>query len=220
MLFIHRSVEQNLIHDGKLHELIHKTGNFTLSDYNQNTDILTNSDGQQQKMGFLFPDGNTRPKDLAAIFSNKVATQYKPIQDIALQHDIVAIKSCYPNSNITSETELESIKQHYQTIADFFTNRNKPLIILTSPPLTPLMTNRDKASRARLLAGWLSGTNIGNSTSVFNFYDLLATPSDSKHANMLRKEYRRWLPFDSHPNERASREIALVFVDFLQKAIS
>ena len=145
ILFIHRSVGQNLIHDGKLHELIHNTGNFTLSDYNQNTDILTNSDGQQKKMGFLFPGGNTRPKDLAAIFSNKAATQYKPIQDMALQYDIVAIKSCYPNSNITSETELESIKQHYQAIADFFTNHNKNLILLTSPPLS---TSNDKACKS------------------------------------------------------------------------
>lgn len=179
--------------------------------------MLANSGNQQRKMGFVFPGGNTRPKDLSVIFSDNVAAQYKLIQDQALRYDIVAIKSCYPNSNITSDAELESIKQHYQTITDFFTNHNKHLVILTSPPITPLMTRHDRAARARLLANWLSNTNIGKNVRVFNLYDLLAVSGGGRHANMLRKEYRRWLPFDSHPNMQASREIAPLLLGFLQK---
>ena len=39
ILFIHRSVGRNLIHDGKLYERINSTGTLTLNDYDQNSGI-------------------------------------------------------------------------------------------------------------------------------------------------------------------------------------
>lgn len=220
IIFFHRSVGHNLIQDGKLRGLIRDTGKFTFSDYDQNIDLLTDMDGKQQKMEFLFPGGNTRPEDLSVIFSDSVPSQHKPIQDEALRYDVIAIKSCYPNSNIGSSEELEKIKQHYKTICEFFTKYDKELVILTSPPLAPLMTKHDNAVRARELANWLASADFGNNIKVFDFFKLLAASPDSKQPNMLKKEYRRWLPVDSHPNPRASREIAPQFVDFLQANIS
>ena len=217
IIFFHRSVGHNLIKDGKVHELIGSTGKFAFSDYDQNTDVLTDTCGKQQKMGFLFPGGNTRPEDLSVIFSDNVAKQYKPIQDEALRHDIVIVKSCYPNSNINSAEELETIKRHYQSIFDFFVEHNKNLVVLTSPPLTPLMTRSDRANRARQLAEWLVSSKFGDNIKVFDFFNLLAAPQDEKCANMLKKEYRRWLPLDSHPNAKASKEIVPKLVSFLQE---
>lgn len=216
LLLFHRSVGRNLIYDGGLYELITNTGMFTFSDYDQNTDILTSQEGRQQKMDFSFPGGNTRPQDFAVIFSDDIVEQYKPIQDEALRYDTVVIKSCYPNSNISSDEELEQIKHYYQGICDFFTRHGKKLVIMTSPPLMPLMTRRDKAERARQLTDWLANTDFGSNIKVFNLFDLLANPSDERQANMLKKEYRRWVPTDSHPNKLASKEIAPLFVDFLQ----
>lgn len=214
ILFLHRSVGQNLINDGEMHELVREADSFAFSDYNQNTDILTDLNGEKRKMGFIFPSGNTRPQDLSVIFSENTPERYKPIQEKALRYDIVVIKSCYPNSNIASDQELEGIKQHYVAICSFFAKQNRMLIILTSPPLTPLMTKPDKAKRARELSDWLVNTDFGASVKVFNLFDLLAISPRSKQANMLKKEYRRWLPTDSHPNTRASKEIASKLVSF------
>lgn len=217
IIFIHRSVGHNLIHDGNLHKLISDTGKFIFSDYDQNSDILTDSNSKQQNMGFVFPGSNTRPQDFSVIFSDNVPKEYKSIQDEALRHDVVIVKSCYPNSNIQSNEELEMIKRHYQSVCDFFAKSNKKLVVLTSPPLTPVMTKSDRANRARQLADWLMSSKFGDNIKVFDFFSLLATPKDRKHSNTLKKEYRRWLPFDSHPNVQASKEIAPKLVAFLQK---
>ena len=197
--------------------MIGDTGKFTFNDYDQNSDVLTDSNGKQQSMGFVFPSRNTRPQDLSVIFSDNVPKEYKPIQDEALRHDIVIVKSCYPNSNIQNTKELETIKKHYQSIYDFFVKSNKKLLILTSPPLTPLMTKSDRANRARQLADWLVSSKFGNNIKVFDFFNLLATPKDRKYSSTLKKECRRWLPFDSHPNVQASKEITPKLLTFLQE---
>ena len=82
---------------------------------------------------------------------------------------------------------------------------------MTSPPLAPLMTNPRRARRARMLATWLATTDLGPAVSVFNLYDELADPK----RNWLRRAYRRSLPVDSHPNARASRTIAPLFVSLI-----
>jgi hypothetical protein len=142
-----------------------------------------------------------------------VSNEYAPIRKLALGYDAIAIKSCYPNSHIISDEHLEEIKSYYQSIARYFaTQPTKQLVILTSPPLVPLKTNAAAAQRARVLATWLATTNFGKNVTVFNLFDLLAAPQTDSQANMLRREYRRWLPVDSHPNARASRAIAPEFV--------
>ena len=169
IIFFHRSVGHNLINDGNLYRLIGDTSKFTFNDYDQNSDVLTDSNSKQQSMGFVFPGGNTRPQDLSVIFSDNVPKECKPIQDEALRHDIIIVKSCYPNSNIQSVEELETIKKHYQSVCDFFVKHNKKLVILTSPPLIPFMTKSDRTHVAPGSGGnwcrtsWCSGRNIGRS---------------------------------------------------------
>jgi len=219
VIFIHRSVGHNLVHDGGVYDLARNSSPaFDFSDYDQNIDLLTDKSGSQQKMGFTFPGGNTRPVDFAAIFTDAVAPEHKAIQDLALGYDVIVLKSCYPNSNIASDNELENIKQYYRSIAQFFsTLTDKQLVLLTSPPLAPIMTKAPAARRARQLSEWLATTKLGSNVSVFNFFDLLATPKGQRGANRLRKGYRRWLPFDSHPNPKASKEIAPKFVEYISK---
>jgi len=217
VLFIHRSVGYYLIRDGGVRKLIANTKPpFVFDDYFQNFDILTDSKGREAKQGFTFPGGDTKPEGYAQIFSNDVAPTYKSIRDLALKYDVIVIKSCYPNSNIKNDEQLEAIKKHYISIAEFFNQYpNKQLITLTSPALTPLMTNPNRAKRARKLANWLANADLGNNVSAFNFFDLLAAPK----TNWLRRSYRRKLPVDSHPNTRADREIAPLFVDFIRRKI-
>ncbi|MDB5165074.1 MAG: hypothetical protein JWL89_700 [Candidatus Saccharibacteria bacterium] len=217
-LFVHRSVGHNLIADGGVYELVKAADpQLELNDYDQNTDTLTDSQGQQKQLGFIFPDGNTKPEDYAQIFSDQVESAYRPILDLAMGYDTIVIKSCYPNSNIKTDEELEAVKSYYQAIAAFFKSRSsKQLLILTSPPLTPLMTNQKAAARARQLATWLASIDLGDNVRVFNLFDLLAAPEGERQANRLRKNYRRWLPVDSHPNPKASQEIAPLLAEFIR----
>ena len=61
ILFIHRSVGQNLLDDGGFYDLLKRRKvNFTFADYNQNTGMLRSSAGNRQ-IDLGVPD--TRPVD-------------------------------------------------------------------------------------------------------------------------------------------------------------
>jgi len=158
-----------------------------------------------RKTNYDMPGSNTTPRDYATLFSDAYTSLFK---DFVMKHDVIIIKSCYPNSNIKSDDELQTIKSHYGSIASFFAQHsNKQLIIITSPPLVPLRTNTANAARARELALWLSHETFNANINVFDFFDMLADHAND-HVNMLRRTYRRLLPFDSHPNKQASKNIA------------
>jgi len=222
VLFIHQSVGSNLISEGKMYDLsMAITPNFALSDYAQNLDLLhDNISVIPRKMGLTFPGKDTTPAAYAAIFTNTPEPEYKRIQDFALRYDMVVLKSCFPNSNIKSDEQLETIKQQYLSIIQFFTARaNKRLIILTTPPLRRLRTSAAAARRARQLATWLSTQNFGPNIGVFNLFDLLANPETEKHANTLYSKYSRSWPFDSHPNAKAAQAIAPLLAQFIAARI-
>ncbi len=146
ILFLHRSVGENLIRDGKMYELIATHGDDELSDFNQNTRVLRDADGSR-KTDMVMPGGNTTPRDFAALFRDDY---HSPLKDLTMEFDAIVIKSCYPNSNIKSSDELHEVQNYYRSIAQYLTQHaDKKLIILTSPPLIPLLTNRANATRAR-----------------------------------------------------------------------
>ena len=216
-LFIHRSVGRNLIADGHIYRLVREAGaSFNLSDYDQNTHLLQNAQGTRQ-INWKLPGNNTKPSDFAELFSFEKQQANDPTLLEILQYNIVIIKSCYPNSNLKSKEELALVQAAYQKIANFFeVQKSKKLIILTTPPLIPFKTNSENAARARQLATWLAGGTLARNVYVFDLFDQLAAAPNEKEAHMLRKEFRRWLPFDAHPNAKASEIIAPKFVDFLQ----
>jgi hypothetical protein len=210
VLFIHRSVGNNLIEDGGLYALLReRQPDVELNDFNQNTGIIRDFDGLQ-KTELAMPGGDTHPSNYAELFSD---TPSKML-DFVMGFDVIVIKSCYPNSNIESDAELENIKKHYESTASFFTaHPNKRLIIFTSPPLQPLMTNKQKAHRAKELALWLTSQDFGDNITVFDFFSLLANDN-----GVLKKEYRRLLPFDSHSNRKANKSLAPLVSELLARS--
>lgn len=213
VLFIHRSVGNNLINDSNFYKLIDERAlSVKFSDYNQNSDLLRTS-SSCDRMGFTLPCDDTKPSDYAMLFSEEGIVKYKDILDWVLGCDIVIIKSCYPNSNLKSDAQLDHTKQEYLSIAKFFSNYpDKKLVIFTSPPLAPLMTNSKSAQRARTLAKWLSSTNLGKNIYVFDFYSQLANQK-----GVLAKKYRKLLPFNSHPNKRAAKNIAPKIIKLIEE---
>jgi len=150
VIFVHRSVGHNLIADGGLYTLAKDAG-IELNDYDHNSYEI--SDGESiQKLNIVFEGGDTHPEHYAKLFSEGGKKNQKKAHDLILSYDVIVIKSCYPNSHITTDNELDAIKKDYQSIANFFaTMPEKKLILLTTPPLMPLRTNKDSSSRARKL---------------------------------------------------------------------
>lgn len=194
ILFIHRSVGHNLIKEGDLRPLL-KQHDIELDDYDNNLGELTHSGGTVSKGDIVMPGNNTNPDNLADYFSN-----WKELLD---SYDTIMIKSCYPNSHVKDEQQLETIKAQYTSIIDAFRKHNKPLIILTTPPLRPLFTNETEAMLANKLTAWLVDS-ADKQLAVIDFHNLLAEET-GRHNGMLKSNFRRLLPFDNHPNRKANR---------------
>ncbi len=77
-------------------------------------------------------------------------------------------------------------------------------------------------ARARAWANWLKSPEYLSghpNVFTFDFFNLLAENNPlARDNNMLRSTYRV-SPDDSHPNERANREIGPQFADFIAQAI-
>ncbi len=205
LLFIHRSVGQHLIRRGDLRSRLAARG-IELDDYNNNNDSLTSSNGSITHGAIKIPGNNTNPSDLAAYF--------KDWPDLLDRYDAIMIKSCYPNSHISSDAQLETVKGQYRAIFQACKRHKKPLIVLTTPPLRPLSTNPDEAKRANALAAWLMA-GAGEGVQVFDLHTRLSE-SAGRHAGTLRRRYRYWMmPWDNHPNATADRDIAPELVDFI-----
>jgi hypothetical protein len=206
ILFIHRSVGHHLIEQGNLRQLMADKG-FDFDDYDNNDGLLTQSGGTASSQSLRVPGDNTNPENLDQLFK-----EWPSALDA---YDLIAIKSCYPNSHIKSEAELERIKNTYSSIVESFSKHSKKLLIITSPPLRPLFTNKNEASLASVLADWLT-TLKSDQVTVFDFHRLLSEPT-GRHKGMLRREYRRLMPFDNHPNRKAHIEIAPLLLETITK---
>jgi len=194
ILFIHRSVGQHLLIYGDLRAKLEVKG-IKLDDYNNNAGTLTQNDGTTDNSVISMPGNNTNPDNLEAFFSNW--------NGVLNNYNLIMTKSCYPNSHIKSDEQLEKIKTQYTSIINAFNNHKKSLLILTTPPLRPITTNNSEAERADELANWLVNQAKGN-IHVFDFRKMLANKR-----GMLKAGYRHWsMPWDNHPKAIAHKTIA------------
>jgi hypothetical protein len=204
MLFIHRSVGAHLIRYGDLRAKLNAQ-DIQFDDYDNNLGTLTHDSGTTDSSAISISGNNTNPDNLEAFFS-----QWNNILD---DYDLVMIKSCYPNSHIKSDKQLEKVKRQYQRIIKAFIDHKKQLLILTTPPLRPFMTNKAEAQRANKLAAWLMSQAKDN-IHVFDFRKLLVNDQ-----GMLKASYRhRFMPWDNHPKAKAHIAIAPQIIDFITSA--
>lgn len=221
IIFLHHSVGHNLIEQGGVREAFSKAG-FNFWDHDYNWLGVTNPSGQPAGYSYNVPEDNTDVNGLARIFAQQVYPL--PLNTLSglLEHDVIIVKSCYPNSNINGEVQLAQDKTYYmgmRTTMDKYPD--KIFIILTSPPLNPSETNPENAARARLIATWLNSDEfLSGHPNIFTYdlYSLLAgdEPAASDY-NMLREEYQNGT--DSHPNQMANETIGPQFVQFVIQTI-
>ena len=220
VIFLHHSTGRNLIRQGRVRERLTEAG-YDFWDHDYNSRGLTRPDGTAAGYSYNVPDDNTDPDGLARIFAQRVHGLPLNAFSGLLQHEVIAFKSCFPVSNITTDEQLEEYKAYYLSIRDVMDqHRDKIFIVVTPPPLNPAGTDAGTAARARAFANWLNSDEFlaGHpNVFTFDFFDLLAEgDSSAPDSNMLRVIYREGR--DSHPNELANQTIGPLFADFIMEA--
>lgn len=224
IIFLHHSTGQNLIAEGNLRALLSDKG-YLFWDHDFNHIGLTDPTGTLTKTTFRIPGaygrGNTDVDGLAHLFAETVTDPPANAFSRLMQHEIIILKSCFPNSAIKDEEMADQFKIWYRQMRDVMDAHPDHLFILiTSPPLHPSETNSNEAKRARAMANWLASADYRGghpNVFVFDFFDLLADPQ----TNTLRQAYwRSTSEADSHPNRLANEVIAPQLVSFIDMARS
>jgi len=222
IIFLHHSTGQGLIEQSDLRQRLTSFG-YEFYDHGYNDDGLTLANGQRANLNFNIPDDNTDPDGFAALFAQPVHSPPDNAFSHLMQYDVIAFKSCFPTSDIQSDEQLAEYKTYYlniRAVMDRFPN--KIFIVVTPPPNVPSATSPEAAARARAWANWLKSPEYLNghpNVFTFDFFNRLAEGNPlAGDNNMLRAAYRAD-PNDSHPNERANREIGPQFADFIAQAI-
>jgi hypothetical protein len=223
VVFLHHSTGQGLITEGNVRPLLTELG-YRFWDHGYNQEGLVRPDGTPANATYRIPgalgQGNTDVGGLAELFSQPVTDPPSNAFSRLMQHEVIIVKSCFPNSAVKSDEMQQQFQTWYLQMRDVMDQHpERVFIIVTSPPLHPEQTTTDEARRARAVADWLkSDAYLAGHPNVFtfDFFDLLADPSTST----LRSEYQldREEP-NSHPNQLANETIGPLFVAFIDEAV-
>jgi hypothetical protein len=224
VIFLHHSTGRALIDEGNVRPLLTGLGyQFWDHGYNHGRGLVR-PDGTPTSASYHIPGGgsggNTDVDGLAELFAQPATEPPSNAFSRLLQHEVIAVKSCFPNSAVGSDKKQEQFQTWYLQMRDVMDRHpDRIFIIVTSPPLHPRATNPDEAARARLIANWLQSDEYlqGHpNVFVFDFFDLLSDPD----TNMLSARYQRDPGHsDSHPNQLANETIGPLFVEFIDEAV-
>jgi hypothetical protein len=223
VIFLHHSTGRALIAEGNVRPLLAELG-YQFWDHGYNHEGLVRPDGTPVRANYRIPgnqgEGNTDVDGLVELFTQPVTDPPSNAFSRLLQHEVIAFKSCFPNSAIKSDEMQEQFQAWYLEIRDVVDQHpDRVFILVTSPPLHPLATNPDEAARARAVAGWLKSDEYlkGHpNLFVFDFFVLLADPD----TNMLSARYQLGPDKpDSHPNRLANETIGPLFVKFIDEVV-
>ncbi len=222
MFFLHHSTGNGLIEEGNMRGVIntYNTDNSTAYefwDHGYNSEGLRDAAGVWTGTSYDIPGDNTDPDGLNTLWTTSNAARTA----ILANHQVIAFKSCFPASAITSPTMLNQYRAWYRAMRDFFDTRpDRLFVVMSPPPLHRLATNLSEADRARAFADWLKSDDYlaGHPNVVcFDLFDALAHPDDgSVRRNMLQWDYEgSHADGDSHPNTLANQTVGPVFARFL-----
>jgi len=222
VIFLHHSTGRNLIRQGRVRERLTEAG-FQFWDHDYNFEGLTRPDGVLARYSYVIPDDNTDPDGFARLFAQPVYRLPWNAFSGLMQHEVIAFKSCFPASRITSDEQLAEYRAYYLGMREVMDqHRDKIFIVVTPPPLNPAATDAGAAAWARAFADWLKSEEfLAGHPNVFTFdlFDLLAEGDPgASDLNMLRAAYRGEGE-DSHPNQPANETIGPLFADFIIQAV-
>lgn len=224
VIFLHHSTGSALITQGNVRPLLTELG-YQFWDHGYNHyGGLVRPDGTPTDASYHIPGGdgggNTDVDGLFELFTQPVTDPPANAFSRLLQHEVIAVKSCFPNSAVESDKMQGQFQSWYLQMRDVMDQHPDHIfVVVTTPPLHPRATNSDEARRARAIANWLKSDEYlaGHpNVFVFDFFDLLADPS----TNTLRAEYQLSPDEpDSHPNRLANETIGPLFVNFIAEAV-
>jgi hypothetical protein len=139
----------------------------------------------------------------------------------AKPHDIVMFKSCYPNSNITSDAMLAEYKQVFEGLLP--TIRANPQILfigMSTPPLVKAKTTPEAARRARAWSRWLTTEYARDQKNlkIFDLFDALAVADDKPNGNTLVPQFAKGEK-DSHPVDEGARAVTRLFIPWFNRSV-
>lgn len=220
VVFLHHSTGANLIEQGGVREVFQAAG-YDFWDHGYNSTGLRRPDGSFASYSYRIPDDNTDPDGLARLFDQRTYGLPWNAFSGLLQHEVIAVKSCFPTSQIDSDEQLSQYKAWYLAMRDVMdTHPDKLFVVISPPPLNPAATDAAAAARARAFAEWLNSDEYlsGHSNvATFDFFDSLAEDDPAlPDYNMLRAAYRDGS--DSHPNQVANEIVGPQFSQFVIEA--
>jgi hypothetical protein len=137
------------------------------------------------------------------------------------QHDVVMFKSCYPNSNIKTDAQLEEYKQHFSSLLPTFkANPDIMFVAMSTPPLVKRNTTPEAAARARQWSRWLTkeyAAGVKN-VKVFDLFESLAIAEDKPDGNTLAPQFASGRG-DSHPSPDGARAVTRMFIPWFNRAV-
>jgi hypothetical protein len=199
VLFIHRSVGQNMLEDSKLRYKLH---DIQLSSINANKCRFTDSEGFIEDSPFPIKEGKTNPEDLAEFFENAESAGYE--SDLN-EFDCIILKSCYSANSLKTDKSMESQIEAYRKIKHYVQNHpEQNFIICTTPPRTQICTTSKSVKRAKAVRQWIfDHFQTRPNSEVLDVFGILAN-----QRGVLDKKYRRFAFYDQHPNREGSHAIA------------
>jgi hypothetical protein len=218
-LFVHHSVGGQLLHAGRLRELLADAArngapSVQLWDHDYNAVGLTDGNGRRLGRSFPVPDDNTDPPGLLRLAAGDGGSA--PYLAELRGFDVVLMKSCFPNNAIKDDAAFRALQATYEEFFQVLSGwTSTTTVLLTSPPLNPRHTSRTEAARAVQMAEWLVGAPKPPRVHVFDLFGVLSADT-GRHAGMLKGQYRRRFRMpDSHPNDAGSRDAASALADYL-----
>jgi hypothetical protein len=116
IVFLHHSTGRALIGEGNVRPLLTELG-YQLWDHDFNHVGLVRPDGTLTGATYRIPGsfgrGNTDVDGLASLFSQPATDPPSNAFSRLLQHEVVIVKSCFPNSAIKSDTMYEQFQAWY-----------------------------------------------------------------------------------------------------------
>lgn len=218
MVFLHHSVGSNILSHGGLRDSLSKIG-ISVKGATYGDEIGNNTDINHWLPKFQ--------NDIEKVFKFRVSPNNYYADDKS--NNIVMFKSCFPNSNLVSEGDgdpsgFNKTIANYKAVFGKIRNEiskypDKLFVYMTAPPLVPKLTTQDNAARARQFNEWLLSdflpeyeSSTGNANLlIFDLFDVLADTD-----NLLKSEFRKENPGDSHPNLDGSKHAAAKFMEFFR----
>jgi hypothetical protein len=213
VLFVHRSVGRQVV--DAYRSTRDDRGDVGVWDFDANRCETRDLNGESDATApILISNGDTEPSGLRAFF--EYASADAEVASFLRGFDIVAFKSCYSASSIKDDAQLEGFKRSYAEIGKLVRaiSHSLVMVIISPPPRRPLLTTAAEVDRAMRFSLWLE--ELARSDGKAVFFDLHRVLAER---GVLRRSYRRWMPFDQHPNDIGAAAGGLAFASAIDRAI-